>query len=183
MGKPLTNAFRPRVRRGSRRRACRRPNWIQHFLTIAGVTMRSKGVQFAPDPVGPARRGCEKLRPGACLRGNVDVHLCAVCQAVCRAMCAMPPLLAVNRRGGSREPCSTNDLGRAAIYRRAYGEAARLIESARFDHCFGRDFAAGIGGNVEAIRAEVHRRMGREANPEAVEMAVTDAMAGRSPRW
>ncbi|MGA8347448.1 MAG: hypothetical protein WBQ29_23905 [Isosphaeraceae bacterium] len=76
-----------------------------------------------------------------------------------------------------------NDLGRAAIYRRAYGEAARLIEIARFDHCFGRDFAAGIGGNVEAIRAEVHRRMGREANPEAVEMAVTDAMAGRSPRW
>ena len=76
-----------------------------------------------------------------------------------------------------------NDLGSAAIYRRAYGEAARLIEIARFDHCFGRDFAAGIGSNVEAIRAEVHRRMGREANPEAVEMAVTDAMAGRSPRW
>ena len=76
-----------------------------------------------------------------------------------------------------------NDLGRAAIYRRAYGEAARLIEIARFDHCFGRDFAAGIGSNVEAIRVEVHRRMGRQANPEAVEMAVTDAMAGRSPRW
>ena len=48
---------------------------------------------------------------------------------------------------------------------------------------FRRDFAAGIGGNVEAIRAEVHRRIGREANPEAVELALTDAMAGRSPRW
>ena len=86
---PLTSAFRPRVRRGSRCRACRRPNWIQHFLSIAGVTIRSKGVQFAPDPAGSARRGCEKLRPGACLRGNVNVHLCAVC----RAICAMPPLV------------------------------------------------------------------------------------------
>jgi hypothetical protein len=76
-----------------------------------------------------------------------------------------------------------NDPGRAAIYRRAYGEAARLIEIARFDHCFGRDFAAGIGGNIEAIRAEVHRRMGREADATAVEAALADAMAGRSPRW
>ncbi len=76
-----------------------------------------------------------------------------------------------------------NNVGSAAIYRRAYGEAARLIEIARFDHCFGRDFAAGIGGNVEAIRVEVHRRMGREADPATVELAVIDAMAGRSPRW
>ncbi len=76
-----------------------------------------------------------------------------------------------------------NDPESRALYRRAYGEAARLIEIARFDHCFGRDFAAGIGGNVEAIRVEVHRRMGPKANREAVEIAMTDAMAGRSPRW
>jgi hypothetical protein len=75
------------------------------------------------------------------------------------------------------------DLKSAAIYRRAYGEAARLVEIARFDHCFGRDFAAGIGGHVEAILAEVRRRMGRDADPETVELAVGDAMAGRSPRW
>jgi hypothetical protein len=76
-----------------------------------------------------------------------------------------------------------NDLERAAIYRRAYGEAARLIEIARFDHCFGRDFAAGIGGNVEAIGGEVHRRMGFETDPPVVELAIKDAVAGRSPRW
>ncbi len=46
------------------------------------------------------------------------------------------------------------DPGATVTYRRAYGEAARLVEIVRFDHCFGRDFAAGIGGNVEAIRAE-----------------------------
>ena len=77
----------------------------------------------------------------------------------------------------------SNDLEFAAVYRRAYGEAARLIEIARFDHCFGRDFAAGIGGNVEAILTEVRRRMGREADPETVQIAVQDAVAARSPRW
>lgn len=77
----------------------------------------------------------------------------------------------------------SNDLEFAAVYRRAYVEAARLIEIARFDHCFGRDFAAGIGGNVEAILIEVRRRMGREADPETVQIAVQDAVAARSPRW
>jgi hypothetical protein len=74
------------------------------------------------------------------------------------------------------------DAGITVTYRRAYGEAARLVEIARFDHCFGRDFAAGIGGNVEAIRAEVRRRMGSAADRQAVELAIADAMAGRSPR-
>jgi hypothetical protein len=36
-------------------------------------------------------------------------------------------------------------------YRIAYGEAARLAEMARIDHGWGRDFAAGIGGEVEWI--------------------------------
>ena len=75
------------------------------------------------------------------------------------------------------------DLRSATTYRRAYGKAARLVEIARFDHCFGRDFAAGIGGHVEAIQAEVHRRMGRQADPETVDLAVHDAVAGRRPRW
>ena len=74
------------------------------------------------------------------------------------------------------------DRGDAVTYRRAYGEAARLVEIARFDHCFGRDFAAGIGGNVEAIRAEVRRRMGSAADRQTVDLAIVDAMAGRSPR-
>ncbi|MDR3620667.1 MAG: hypothetical protein P4L85_15045 [Paludisphaera borealis] len=75
------------------------------------------------------------------------------------------------------------DDGGWMVYRRAYGEAARLIEIARFDHCFGRDFAAGLGGNVGAIVAEVRRRMGRSADPEVVDSALDDALAGRSPRW
>jgi hypothetical protein len=75
------------------------------------------------------------------------------------------------------------DLRSASIYRRAYGEAARLVEIARFDHCFGRDFAAGIGGSVEAIQAEVHRRMGRDADSETVTLALLDAVSGRPPRW
>jgi hypothetical protein len=75
------------------------------------------------------------------------------------------------------------DDGGWMVYRRAYGEAARLIEIARFDHCFGRDFAAGLGGNAGAIVAEVRRRMGPSADPEAVDSGVNDALAGRSPRW
>jgi hypothetical protein len=71
----------------------------------------------------------------------------------------------------------------ASIYRRAYGEAARLVEIARFDHCFGRDFAAGIGGKVEAIEAEAARRMGPRAGCELVTLAIRDAIAGRAPRW
>lgn len=71
----------------------------------------------------------------------------------------------------------------ATGYRRAYGEAARLVEIARFDHCFGRDFAAGIGGNVEAIRAEVERRMGSRSSSPEVRLAIQDALAGRAPRW
>ena len=75
-----------------------------------------------------------------------------------------------------------NDLGGrpfiAALRRGGAADRDRPVRS-----LLRRDFAAGIGGNVEAIRVEVHRRMGRQANPEAVEMAVTDAMAGRSPRW
>lgn len=71
----------------------------------------------------------------------------------------------------------------ASWYRRAYGETARLVEIARFDHCFGRDFAAGIGGHVEAIRAEVLRRMGSKAESSVVLLAIQDAVAGRDPRW
>ncbi|QEH33873.1 hypothetical protein OJF2_24050 [Aquisphaera giovannonii] len=78
---------------------------------------------------------------------------------------------------------ASDDPNAASQYRRAYGEAARLIEIARFDHCFGRDFAAGIGGRVEAIAAEVTRRMGASAKADLVGLAVRDASAGRPPRW
>jgi hypothetical protein len=45
-------------------------------------------------------------------------------------------------------------------YRIAYGEAARLIEMARFDHAWGPDFAARIENQGEKILAEVVSRIG-----------------------
>jgi hypothetical protein len=57
------------------------------------------------------------------------------------------------------------------------------VEIARFDHCFGRDFAAGIGGSVEAIRREVRRRIGPGVDSRIVDLALEDAIAGRAPRW
>jgi hypothetical protein len=42
------------------------------------------------------------------------------------------------------------DLTSRVGYRIAYGEAARLAEMATFDHGWGRDFAAGVGGETEA---------------------------------
>jgi hypothetical protein len=76
-----------------------------------------------------------------------------------------------------------HDLESCLQYRIAYGEAARLAEIARFDHAFGRDAAAEVGGAIEAIRAEVARRLGPIAVAEVVALAVDDAMEGRRPRW
>jgi hypothetical protein len=68
-------------------------------------------------------------------------------------------------------------------YRIAYGEAARLAEIARFDHAFGRDAAADVGGAPEAIGIEVARRLGPAAVAEVIALAVVDALEGRRPRW
>ena len=46
-----------------------------------------------------------------------------------------------------------HDLESCLRYRLAYGEAARLAEIARFDHASGRDAAAHLGGDADAIRA------------------------------
>jgi hypothetical protein len=67
-------------------------------------------------------------------------------------------------------------------YRIAYGEASRLIEMSRFDHAWGRDFAAGVDSRVESILAEVIRRIGDDDLDVAKE-GVEDALAGRRPRW
>jgi hypothetical protein len=76
-----------------------------------------------------------------------------------------------------------HDLESCLQYRIAYGEAARLAEIARFDHAFGRDAAANVGGAIEAIRVEVARRLGPAAVPEVVALAVDDALEGLRPRW
>lgn len=76
-----------------------------------------------------------------------------------------------------------DDLQSRIAYRIAFGEAARLAEMARFDHGWGRDFAAGVGGEADAIEREVRRRFGPEIAPELVKLAIDDVLAGRRPRW
>ncbi len=48
----------------------------------------------------------------------------------------------------------------------AYGDAARLAELAKFDHGWSRDFAAGVGGDSEAIEREVMRRFSLTIHPK-----------------
>ncbi len=76
-----------------------------------------------------------------------------------------------------------DDLSSRVGYRMAYGEAARLAEMADFDHGWGRDFAAQVGGAPEAIEREVLHRVGPQVAPEVVRLAVEDALEGRRPRW
>jgi hypothetical protein len=67
-------------------------------------------------------------------------------------------------------------------YRIAYCEAARLAEMARFDHSWGREFAARIENQSETILAEVVRRIG-DQNREVIQEGVEDALAGRRTKW
>jgi hypothetical protein len=67
-------------------------------------------------------------------------------------------------------------------YRIAYGEADRLIEMARYDHAWGRDFAARVENQGEKILAEVLRRMG-DHDVDVVKEGVKDALEGRRPKW
>ena len=41
----------------------------------------------------------------------------------------------------------------------------------------------GLAVALAAILSEVRRRMGPQADPELVRIAVEDAMAGRNPKW
>jgi hypothetical protein len=76
-----------------------------------------------------------------------------------------------------------HDLESRISYRLAYGEAARLAEMSRFDHGWGRDLAAGVGGEAGAIEREILRRVGTGVPPELVKLAVQDVLEGRRPRW
>jgi hypothetical protein len=76
-----------------------------------------------------------------------------------------------------------DDLQSRLAYHIAYGEAARLAEIARFDHGYGRDFAARVGDQAKAMEREVIGRLGSGVDPEVVRMAVEDALEGRRPRW
>jgi hypothetical protein len=76
-----------------------------------------------------------------------------------------------------------HDLESQIGYRIAYGEAARLAEMASFDHGWGRDFAAGVGGEADAIGREVLRRVGPGISPELVKLAIQDVLERRKPRW
>jgi len=74
-----------------------------------------------------------------------------------------------------------HDLASRVGYRAAFGEAARLAEMATLDHGWGRDFAAGVGGEADAIEKEVLRRLGPGVQPELVKLAVQDVMEQRGP--
>lgn len=76
-----------------------------------------------------------------------------------------------------------DDLTARLGYRIAYGEAARLVEMSRFDHGWGRDFAAGVGDASDAIAREVRRRLGPSIADELIRLAVEDALDERKPRW
>jgi hypothetical protein len=60
---------------------------------------------------------------------------------------------------------------------------ARLAEMARFDHGWGRDFAAQVGGEAEAIEQEVMRRIRHTIHPKLIKLAFQDAIEQRKPRW
>jgi hypothetical protein len=76
-----------------------------------------------------------------------------------------------------------DDLEPRLAYRIAYGEAARLAEMARFDLGWGREFAAAIGAEAEAIEREVMRRVRPGVDSDVVKLAIEDALAGHRPRW
>ncbi len=76
-----------------------------------------------------------------------------------------------------------HDLESRVGYRVAHGEAARLAKPATFDHGWGQDFAAGVGGEADAIDKEVLRRLGPGVSRERIKPAVQDAMERRKPRW
>jgi hypothetical protein len=52
----------------------------------------------------------------------------------------------------------------------------------RFDHGWGKDFAAGIGGDANAIVKEVRLRDRPGIQPELVKLAGADALENRKPR-
>jgi hypothetical protein len=53
---------------------------------------------------------------------------------------------------------------------------------ARFDHSWGRDFAARIENQGEIILAELLRRVD-DHDLDVIKEGVEDALAGRRPRW
>ena len=75
------------------------------------------------------------------------------------------------------------DLESSVGYRVAYGEAARLAEMETFDHGWGRNFAAGVGGEADAIEKEVLQRCGHGIHAALIKLAVQDAVERRKPRW
>ena len=54
---------------------------------------------------------------------------------------------------------------------------------ARFDHGWGKDFAEGIGGEADAILAEVKKRVGHNIHPNLIRLALAVAIDNRKPRW
>jgi hypothetical protein len=56
------------------------------------------------------------------------------------------------------------------------------LSSPQYDHGRGRDFAAGAGGEADAIEREVRRRLGPEVRPELIKLAAEGVRVLRKPR-
>src|SRR4051794_7561122 len=91
----------------------------------------------------------------------------------------LTPTLGLGHGRGMRE--LPEDLESRLGYRIAYGEAARLVEMARFDHGWGKDLAAGIGEEAEVILKEVTKRVGPNIHPKLIKLAVEDAIDNQKP--
>lgn len=74
-----------------------------------------------------------------------------------------------------------DDLESKLGYCIAYGEAARLAEMARFDHGWGKDFEAAIGGDADAIEQEAKRRVGPGIHTKLFKMTIRDELDKRKP--
>jgi hypothetical protein len=76
------------------------------------------------------------------------------------------------------------DLTSLVLYRSAYGLAADLAEGEIYAMAWGRERAAGLGGeSVETLCAEVARRLGASPTDPNLREAVEDALTGRRPKW
>lgn len=74
-----------------------------------------------------------------------------------------------------------DELTANVVYRMAYGEAARIVESRDRSFAHSRDRVRDVRLEAWALACDIAGRLGVE--PAAIVEAVEDALAGRRPRW
>ena len=74
-----------------------------------------------------------------------------------------------------------DELTANVLYRLAYGEAYRIVESRDRSFAPGRDRVRDVRLEALALARDIGRRLGVE--PAAIVEAVEASLAGRRPRW